>query len=151
MEGNEAPLGWAIFVLSYARARMIKLEGLRRARQRKPDEPRLDRFCLLSHCSTLNPFPEKQCRQLQQAHELMTNPCQRWPRLHRLVLDICHHDYICQQLGRAACRELTVASPWGVKNQFMTLITKFCISNSAKFRQCILPSTVRCVPLCWWF
>lgn len=148
MEGNEALLGWAIFVLSYARTRMIKLEGLRRAGQTNPDEPRLHRFCLLSHYPILNPFPEKQGRQLQRAHELINNPCQRSPGLHRVVLDICRHDYICQQPARAACRELTVAGPWGVKNQFITLITKLCISNSAKYRQCILPSTVRCVPLC---
>lgn len=61
------------------------------------------------------------------------------------------HAYICQQLGRAACRELTVAGPRGVENQFITLITKLCISNSAKYRHYILPSTVRYVPLCWCF
>lgn len=151
MEVNEALLGWAIFVLSYARARMLKLEGLRRAEQRNPDEPRLDRFCLLGHYPTLNPQPEKQCRQLQRARELINNPCQRWPGLYRIVLDICRHDCVCQHPGRAACRELTVAGPWGVKNQFITLITKLCISNSAKYRHCILPSTVRNVPSCWCF
>lgn len=147
MEVNEALFGRAIFVQSCGRASMLKLEGLRRAEQRNPaaDEPRFERFCLLSHYPALNPFPQKQCRQLHRACELINKPCRRWPGLYRAVLDICLHDCICQRTRKAACRELTVAGPWGVRNQFITIITKLFLCTSSLIQQNI--ATASCLQL----
>lgn len=124
--GSELSPPWPSYICtSCTRARMLKLEGLRRAGQRNPaaDKPRFDRFCLLSHYPTPNPFSQKQCRQLHRVCELINKPCQRWPGLYRTVLDICLYDCICQQTRKAACRQLAVAGPWGVENQFITIVT----------------------------
>lgn len=143
---------WSPAWMSYICAKLCQSQDDKtgRVEESRAEKPRFDTFCLFNHYPNQS-IPEKQRRHLQRAHELINNPCQRWPGLYRVVLDICCHDYICQQAGRAACRELTVAGPWGVKKQFITLITKLCISNSAKHRQCMLPSAVRHVPLCWCF
>lgn len=147
VEANEVLFGQAIFVQRCARARMLKLEGLRRAGQRNPaaDEPKFDRICSLSHHPALNLFPQKQGRQLHRACELINKPCRRWPGLYRAVLDICLHDCICQQTRKAACRELTVAGPWGVRNQFITIITKLFLCTSSLIQQNI--ATASCLQL----
>lgn len=147
---------WSPAWMSYICAKLCqshddKTGRVEESRAEKPWQAQIWQVLFVQPLSQTESIPERQCRHLQRAHELINNPCQRWPGLYRVVLDICCHDYICQQAGRAACRELTVAGPWGVKKQFITLITKLCISNSAKHRQCMLPSAVRYVPLCWCF
>lgn len=147
MEANEVLFGRAIFVQSCARARTLKLEGLRRAGQRNPatDKPRFDRVCLLSHYPARNSFPQKQRRQLHRGCKLISKPCRRWPGLHKAVLDICLRDCICQQTRKAACRELTVAGPWGVRNQFITIITKLFLYTSSLIQQSI--ATASCLQI----
>ena len=123
---------------------MLKLEGLRRAGQRNPapDEPRFDRFCLLS-CYPSDSVPPEAVQVTLQS--LVNIPCRRWPGLYRAVLDSCLHDCICQQTRKAACRELTVAGPWGVRSQFITIITKLFFCTSSLIQQNI--ATASCLRL----